>query len=110
MITLRLYMLQRLSAVVMVPLVFGHIALMIYAIQGGLSAEEILSRTRGSLGWGLFYGVFVAAVAVHGAIGLRAIVHEWAGLHGRALEAVMWAVGLGLLALGLHAVWAVTWP
>lgn len=108
MITLRLYMLQRLSAVVMIPLVFGHIAVMIYAIRGGLTAEEILSRTEGSLGWALFYGVFVAAVAVHGAIGIRAIAFEWAGVKGRSLDALMWAVGLLLFAMGAHAVWAVT--
>ncbi|MEM9371617.1 MAG: succinate dehydrogenase, partial [Pseudomonadota bacterium] len=45
MLDLRLYLLQRLSALVMIPLVFGHLALMIYAIQDGLTAEEILGRT-----------------------------------------------------------------
>ena len=38
MLDLRLYMAQRLSALVMAPLVIGHIAVMIYAVQGGLSA------------------------------------------------------------------------
>ena len=108
MLTARLYMLQRITALLMAPLVLGHIALMIIAIQGGLSAEEILSRTRGSLAWFLFYGLFVIAVAIHGAIGLRAILHEWGGLGGRALEAAMWAIGLGLLLLGAQAVWGVT--
>ena len=42
MLDLRLYMLQRLSAMVMAPLVLTHIGVMIYAIQGGLSAGEIL--------------------------------------------------------------------
>ena len=45
----RLYLLQRLSALIMAPLVIGHIAVMIYAIQGGLTAAEILGRTQGSL-------------------------------------------------------------
>ena len=108
MLTLRLYMLQRITALLMAPLVIGHLAVMIYAIQDGLSAAEILSRTQGSFLWFLFYGTFVVAVAIHGAIGLRAIVHEWGGVRGMALEVIMWAVGLGLLLLGARAVWAVT--
>lgn len=108
MLNLRLYMLQRITALMMAPLVLGHLGVMIYAIQGGLSAAEILGRTQGSLVWFLFYGLFVVAVAIHGAIGLRTIAHEWAGLHGVALEGFMWLSGLGLFGLGARAVWAVT--
>ncbi|MEO1364325.1 MAG: succinate dehydrogenase [Pseudomonadota bacterium] len=108
MLSLRLYMLQRITALLMAPLVAGHLAVMIYAIQGELSAAEILGRTQGSILWFLFYGTFVIAVAVHGAIGLRTIAFEWGGLRGRALEAFMWVTGLGLFALGARAVWAVT--
>ncbi len=108
MITLRLYVAQRITALLMAPLVFGHLAVMIYAIQGGLSAEEILGRTQGSFAWFAFYGIFVVAVAIHGAIGLRTVAHEWGGLKGPLLEVFMWAVGLGLFALGARAVWAVT--
>ena len=109
MLTLRLYMLQRITALLMAPFVLTHLVVMIYAIQGGLSAAEILGRTQGSLVWFLFYGTFVVCVAVHGAIGLRAIVHEWLGVSGSFLEIIMWAVGLGLLSLGAQAVWAVTY-
>ncbi|MBY4893838.1 succinate dehydrogenase [Rhodobacteraceae bacterium N5(2021)] len=108
MLTIRLYMLQRITALLMAPLVIGHLAVMIYAIQGGISAEEILGRTQGSLAWFAFYGTFVAAVSIHGAIGLRAVVHEWGGVKGPALEVLMWVVGAGLFALGARAVWAVT--
>lgn len=108
MLNLRLYMLQRVTALLMAPLVLGHLAVMIYAIQGGLSAAEILGRTQGSVLWFLFYGTFVVAVAIHGAIGLRAIAFEWGGLKGAALDAFMWLTGLGLFALGARAVWAVT--
>ena len=108
MISLRLYMLQRLTALVMVPLVIGHLALMIYAIQGGLSTDEILGRTKGSYAWFLFYGVFVLAVSIHGAIGLRTIIYEWLKVKGAALDIFMWAFGALLLAMGSRAVWAVT--
>ena len=108
MLGLRLYMAQRLSAMVMIPLTLGHIAVMIYAIQGGLTAAEILGRTKGSVVWFLFYGLFVLAVSLHAAIGLRVIVHETLGLKGRGLEILMWLAGILLLAMGLRAVFAVT--
>ena len=104
---LRLYLVQRISAMVMAPLVIGHIAVMIVAIQGGLSAEEILGRTQGSVFWALFYGTFVLAVSMHAAIGLRTIVQEWLGITGAALNAVAWVVFGGLLIMGLYAVAAV---
>jgi fumarate reductase subunit C len=103
----RLYLLQRLTALIMAPLVIGHIAVMIYAIQGGLTAAEILGRTQGSLFWGAFYGLFVLAVAIHAAIGLRNIAQEWLRLEGAALHALTCLVGLGLLVLGGRAVFAV---
>ncbi len=108
MLNLRLYMLQRLTALLMAPLVIGHLAVMIYAIQGGLSAAEILSRTQGSVAWFLFYGGFVLAVSIHGAIGVRVVLHEWGGMKGALLDGATWLLGAGLLWLGAHAVWAVT--
>lgn len=110
MLDLRLYMAQRLSALVMAPLVLGHIAVMVYAIQGGLSTAEILGRTQGSLLWFLFYGTFVLAVSVHAAIGLRVIAHEWLRLRGCVLDGLTWGICAALLALGLGAVFAVTLP
>ena len=108
MLDLRLYMAQRLSALLMAPLVIGHIAVMIYAVQGGLCAGEILSRTRGSLFWTIFYGGFVVAVSVHAAIGLRTIISEWTTLRGTLLNTLSWAIFGFLLVMGGRAVLAVT--
>ena len=108
MLTFRLYLAQRITALLMAPFVIGHLGVMIYAIRGGLSAAEILGRTQGSVLWFLFYGGFVVAVSIHGAIGLRVILHEWGNVAGRTLDLVMWGIGLALLALGCCAVWAVT--
>lgn len=103
-----LYMAQRLAALVMAPFVIVHIGVMIYAIQGGLSAAEILGRTQGSVFWFAFYGMFVVAVSIHASIGLRTILGEWAGLRGGMRDGVSAVIGLGLFALGAQAVWAVT--
>lgn len=105
--TLRLYILQRLTAALMVPLIAGHLATIIYATHHGLSAAEILGRTRGSLAWGLFYGVFVLCAAIHASIGVRSVAADWTPLRGRALGVLMWSFGLVLFASGMRAVYAV---
>lgn len=110
MLTLHLYILQRATALLMAPLVIAHIVVMIIAVQDGLTAAEILGRTQGSLGWGLFYGLFVVAASMHAAIGLRVVSAEWLGLRGGALKALTFGVFGLLLVLGLRAVIAVTVP
>lgn len=102
-----LWIAQRATAVVLAACVVVHLATIIYAVRGGLDAAEILARTRGSLAWGAFYGTFVIAAAVHGAIGLRTVAAEWLGFRGDAAEVAMTAVGLALTVLGLRGVIAV---
>lgn len=103
----RLFLLQRLTALILAPLVLIHLGLILYAVGEGLTAEAILGRTRGNLGWALFYGLFVLAAAIHAPIGLRNILTEWTGLRGRLLNGLMLALGGLLLVLGLRAVVAV---
>ncbi len=104
MVELRHYLAQRTSAAIMAPLVLLHLGVMIYAIHGGLTADEILQRTRGSLFWGGTYGVFVIAVSVHAAIGLRNILREWLQLPRLLLTSLSWLCAVGLLFAGLRAV------
>jgi fumarate reductase subunit C len=103
----RLWLAQRATAVVLALCVAVHLATMIYAVRGGLSATEILGRTRGSIPWAVFYSTFVLAASIHGAIGLRAIASEWLGFRGRAAGFAAIAVGIALAAMGLRAVVAV---
>ncbi len=107
MLDVRLYLAQRITALIMVPLVLGHLAMIIVAVQGGLDASEILSRTQGSLAWGAFYGLFVIAVSIHAAIGLRVVAHEHLKLEGTVLSAVTVIAGLTFLVMGGRAVVAV---
>ncbi|MFQ5468171.1 MAG: succinate dehydrogenase [Kiloniellaceae bacterium] len=103
----RLYVAQRVSALILAPLVLAHLGLIVTAVRGGLSAAEILARTHDSPIWAGFYGLFVVAAAVHGSIGLRAVAAETLGWRGRGLVWAILAIGLALLALGLRAVVAV---
>jgi len=103
----RLFVLQRLTAMVLAPLVLVHLGLVLVAIRGGLTAAEILARTQGSVGWALFYGLFVVAVAIHAPIGVRNVLREWTGLPRGAVDLLTLGFGGLLLAVGLRAVWAV---
>ena len=107
MLDVRLYLAQRMTAFLMVPLVLGHLAVMIIAVQGGLDAAEILDRTRGSLAWRAFYGLFVVVVSIHAAIGLRVVMHEHLRIEGAMLSALMVLAGIGSLVMGGRAVVAV---
>ncbi len=99
-----LWLAQRLSAAVLGLCVLVHLATIMLAVRGGLSAAEILARTQASLAWAAFYVVFVLAVAVHAPIGLRAIAREWLGWRGRSLEWTTLAVAIALAVLGWRAV------
>jgi len=99
-----LWMLQRASAVVLALCVFVHLATIIYAVQGGLSAAEILGRTRGNYGWAAFYSVFVLACAVHVPIGLRAVLAEWVAWRGPSQAVALVAFAAVIAATGMRAV------
>jgi fumarate reductase subunit C len=108
--SVRLYLWQRGTAALIAPMVFVHLAVILYATRQGLSAADILSRTRGSVAWASFYGLFVVAVSIHASIGLRTIVTEWSPLHGRTRDGLTVAFGLMLAVLGFRAVAAVVLP
>lgn len=98
-----LFLAQRLSAMVLAAVVVVHLGTILYAVNGGLTAGEILSRTRGSIGFLVFYAVFVLAAAVHAPIGLRAVCREWFGWRGGAFDLALLAVAALFVALGLRA-------
>lgn len=103
----RLYVWQRATAALMAPLVLVHIALIFYATRQGLSAAEILSRTRGSVLWAAFYGIFVLAASIHASIGVRNVLSEWSPLTERRAGTLAILFGLLLAVLGARAVAAV---
>jgi len=103
----RLWLAQRLSAMLLGVLVLVHLVTILYAMHGGLSAAEILARTRGNVGWAIFYGLFVLAVAIHAPIGLRGVLAEWLHVRGRAADVSLVILGVALALWGARAVWAV---
>ncbi len=104
----RLFLLQRISALVLAPMVILHLVVILYATRAGLSAEAILARTGSTPLWPVFYALFVVAAAVHAPIGLRNILREWTPLSRGATDWLSLGFGVVLLVLGLRAVWAVS--
>ena len=98
-----LWIAQRASAAILALCVTVHLGTIIYAVQSGLSAAEILGRTRGSVAWLAFYALFVVAVSVHAPIGLRAIAIEWLRWRGRSRDFCLLLLSLGLLWMGMRA-------
>ena len=102
-----LWVAQRASAALLALCVLVHLATMIYAVRGGLTGAEILSRTQSNRAWLAFYSVFALAVAVHAPIGLRAALAEWLGWRGRSRDFALIAFSVLLAGMGLRAVVAV---
>jgi fumarate reductase subunit C len=107
MTQVRLWYWQRMSAMVLALCVLVHLGVMIYAVRGGLTAAEILGRTRGSLGFAVFYSVFVIACAVHVPIGLARILEESLGWRGPKVAIATGLFSLLLLSMGLRTVYGV---
>ena len=99
-----LWVAQRASAALLALCVAVHLATIVYAVQGGLSAAEILGRTRGNTAWFAFYSLFVLACAVHVPIGLRAVLSEWLGWRGASRDGALLVFSLALAILGMRAV------
>ena len=103
-----LFIMQRVSAILLAPMVIIHLVLILYAVREGLTAAEILGRTKGSLWWAGFYGFFVGAAAVHAPIGLRNVLKEWTSLPHSVIDWAMIIFGSFLFLFGMRAVAAVT--
>jgi fumarate reductase subunit C len=104
--TALLFLAQRASAAVLALAVTVHLITIIYATRVGLTASEVLGRTRGNGAFLVLYLVFVVAVAIHAPIGLRNIAREWTAWRGRSLDLALAAVAALLLVLGLRAAFA----
>ena len=102
-----LWIVQRASGAILALCVTVHLVTIVYAVRGGLSAAEIVARTRGNHAWLAFYAIFVLAVAVHAPIGLRAVATEWLGWRGRSRDVAAFVFAAALAWMGLRAILAV---
>ena len=101
----RLYLWQRATAALMVPLVLIHLAVILYVSRQGMTAADILSRTHGSVVWAAYYGLFVVAASIHAGIGVRNVLVEWSPFRESSIETFAILFGQLLLWTGLWAVY-----
>lgn len=102
----KLWYAQRISAMVLGVCVAIHLLIIFYAIRGGLSAQEILGRTQGNMGFAIFYEIFVLACFVHAPIGIANILQESFPKSGLA-KPISGLLALLILVLGTVAVFGV---
>src|SRR4029077_11373427 len=102
-----LWVAQRASAAILALCVAVHLATIIYAVQGGLTASEIFVRTRANTAWRAFYSVFVLAAAIHAPIGLRPVFGEWLHWRGPSREVFLVLFSLLLFMMGMRALLAI---
>ena len=98
-----LWVAQRVTAMILGVAVLVHLATILVAVRGGLSAAEIVARIGGNEAWLLFYIVFALAAGLHGAIGLRSIAAEWLGWRGRGFDLAWLGIGLLTALFGIAA-------
>ena len=99
-----LWVADRASAAVLAVCVLVHLVTIIYAVRGGLSAAEILGRTRSNVAWLAFYTLFVLAVTIHAPIGLRSVLSEWLRWRDKSRDVALLLFSLLLLVTGMRAV------
>jgi len=102
--SVRAYVWQRGTAVLLVALIAVHLGVIFYATGKHLTAADIFARTKGSVPWAVFYGTFVMAAAIHASIGVQASLVEWMSLSRRSAQVAGGCFGVLLVALGLRAV------
>lgn len=100
----KLWLWQRLSAAVLAICVVVHLAVIVIAVQDGLSAAEIITRVSGNMPWLLFYSVFVISVAIHAPIGIRTVLKEMTRLSAQQTHLIMAVLCLVILSMGFRAV------
>jgi len=87
-----------------VPFILAHLATILLIGTAGLTAEQVLIRTQGSLGWAAFYGAFILLISVHGSIGLWRLGSLLESLSDRISVVVAGSFGALTLVLGMRAI------
>lgn len=101
----RLWLAQRVSAMVLALCIVVHLATIVMATREGLSAAAILDRVGGSAAWFGFYLVFVAAITVHAPIGLRAVLTEMTNLTRTRVDLLCFIAAVFIAYRGVKVAW-----
>lgn len=101
----KIWLLQRLSAVILAICSITHLIIIINAVKGGLTAAEIIDRVGASTEWFIFYSTFIIAASIHAPIGIRTVLRESTNASNIKITVIIYSFGLLLVGLGMWSIW-----
>jgi len=94
---------MRLSGLLILPLVFGHLAIMhviegVFAINASGAAADFVAARWAFLAWRIYDAALLALALIHGFNGFRYVVNDYTA-NPAIRRGLNWAIGLGCLGL-----------
>lgn len=95
--------LQRLTAILLVPFLAGHLVITLALGRSEMTAAQLLAQAHANPVWLLYYSVLLVLVAVHAPIGFWHVLRRFeAGPTSLKITAAL-LLGLSILVLGARA-------
>ncbi len=94
------WLLQRVSGLLLAIFLFTHVKVLHwdfdFTTQGLLDFTFVIDRLQGSVGWSIFYFLFIISALFHGLSGLWAVVLDFrpSKIFQHVWLAVLWTVGI----------------
>ena len=101
------WLLQRLTGLFLAVFLFTHVKVLHwdynFTTQGLLDFSFVIDRLQGSLGWSVFYFLFILSAMFHGFNGLWAVILDFrpSRVVQQVWLAVLWVVGILVAYYGL---------
>jgi succinate dehydrogenase hydrophobic anchor subunit len=102
------WLLQRITGAFLAVFLFTHVKVLHwdfdFTTRGLIDFAFVIDRLSGSIGWGIFYFLFILSALFHGLSGLWAVILDFRPSVGmqRTWLAVLWVVGILMAYYGLR--------
>lgn len=101
------WLLQRVSGAFLAVFLFTHVKVLHwdfdFSTQGFIDFTYVIDRLSGSVGWSVFYFLFILSALFHGLNGLWAVILDFRPSNGmqKAWLTILWIIGIGMAIYGL---------
>ncbi len=101
------WLLQRISGAFLAVFLFTHVKVLHwdfdFSTQGFIDFTFVIDRLSGSIGWAIFYFLFIISSLFHGLNGLWAVILDFRPSNGtqKLWLAILWVVGAAMAIYGL---------
>ena len=100
-----IWLLQRLSAIILSACTIIHIITIINSVKIGLTSADIINRIGANYGWFIFYLIFVLSASIHAPIGIRSILKESTNASNVTITLITIIFAILLVSLGIWSIW-----